>query len=145
MSSDFSGMGSYADKYPVNITPNLEDDSGNLDLSNVPAPLYWRCVTYIPRIEEKSRGGIHLPDRVREDSTHIALVGKIIAVGPAAFQSPNLHCTEENCPKIGDWVMISPHAGIRVQNVSGHHLRIIDDNHILAVVDDPNQFVQFVS
>ena len=145
MSSDFSGMPAYGDKYPVNITPNLEDDSGNLDTDSLPKPLYWRVVVYLPRVEEKSRGGIHLPDRVREDSTHIAMVGKVVAVGPGAFESANLHMTDETRPVLGDWVMISPHAGIRVQTASGHHLRIIDDNHILCSVDDPNQFVQFVS
>ncbi len=78
--------------------------------------------------EEKTAGGIVLPDTAKEKSTK----GKVVAVGSGRVL-PNGRVVALSV-KEGDKVLYSKYAGSEVK-VDGKELKIVTENEILAVID----------
>ena len=78
--------------------------------------------------EEKTAGGIVLPDTAKEKSTK----GKIVAVGKGRVLDNGT--VVELAVKEGDTVLYSKYGGAEV-NVGGKELKILSENEILAVID----------
>ena len=86
----------------------------------------------IERIEasDKTAGGIVLPDSAKEKPTE----GRVIATGDGKVS----HDTGVRIPltvKKGDRVLFSSYAGTTVKE-QGHEYLILEENEILAIVDD---------
>ena len=78
--------------------------------------------------EDKTPGGIVLPDTAKEKSTK----GKVIAVGSGRVL-PNGRVVEPAI-KAGDKVLYSKYAGSEVK-VDGKELKIVTESEILAIID----------
>jgi chaperonin GroES len=78
--------------------------------------------------EDKTPGGIVLPDTAKEKSTK----GKVIAVG-SGYLLPNGRQVALSI-KAGDKVIYSKYAGSEVK-VDGKELKIVKESEILAIVD----------
>ncbi|MBV8881769.1 MAG: co-chaperone GroES [Planctomycetaceae bacterium] len=77
--------------------------------------------------EEKTAGGILLPDTAKEKSTR----GEVIAVG-GGRTLPNGR-TIKPAVSVGDIVLYSKYAGSEIK-VDGKELKIVQENEILAIV-----------
>lgn len=60
-------------------------------------------------------GSIIVPDLVRDMAQHNVMAGRIVAMGPMAFQYKDGNGIATQEAKIGDWVVIRPFAGTLVQ------------------------------
>jgi chaperonin GroES len=78
--------------------------------------------------EDRTPGGIVLPDTAKEKSTK----GKVIAVGSGRVL-PNGRVVEP-AVKAGDKVLYSKYAGSEVK-VDGKELKIVTESEILAIID----------
>lgn len=78
--------------------------------------------------EEKTAGGIVLPDTAKEKPTK----GEVIAVGKGRIL-PNGRVVDPQVKK-GDKVIYGRYAGTEVK-VDGNEYKIITENDILAIVD----------
>ena len=78
--------------------------------------------------EDKTPGGIVLPDTAKEKSTK----GKVIAVGSGKVL-PNGRVVEP-AVKAGDRVLYSKYAGSEIK-VDGKELKIVTESEILAIID----------
>ena len=78
--------------------------------------------------EDRTPGGIVLPDTAKEKSTK----GEVIAVG-SGRTLPNGRVVALSV-KAGDTVIYSKYAGSEVK-VDGKELKIVQENEILAIVD----------
>ena len=79
-------------------------------------------------VEEKTEGGIFLPDSVRDQQSVAATRGKILAMGDDAF------CELEegsNTPEVGDRVIMARYAGLELEN---ENQRLVEDDDIVAVL-----------
>jgi chaperonin GroES len=92
-------------------------------------PLYDRVVVKKIEMEQKTAGGIILPDTAKEESQ----IGEVIAVGEGKL----LENGEIRPLKVkeGDKVLFSKYAGNEVK-VDGEELLIIREEDILAIVED---------
>jgi len=90
-------------------------------------PLYDRVVVKVLEQEEKTRGGIVLPDTAKEKPQK----GEVIAVGPGAVRDDGTRVPPE--VKAGDKVLFAKYAGTEVK-VDGEELLILRESDILAVV-----------
>lgn len=91
-------------------------------------PLEDRVVVRPFESEERSAGGIYLPDTAKEKPTQ----GEVIAVGPGRVLKNG-----QRVPlslRVGDKVLFARYAGTEVK-LSGTEYRIINDSEILAVVE----------
>lgn len=86
-------------------------------------------------VEEKTTGGIIIPDSSRDDLQGAKTLATIIDIGEKAFdQGTNREW--KNKPKVGDKILIPSYEGYRLnkdQTKDGKEYRIILDRNILAI------------
>lgn len=103
----------------------------------LPEPTGYRILVAPKEVEEKTASGIHLPDERVEKENDASIVFCVIDLGPDAYADESKFPDGPWCKK-GDWVILSSYAGTRFK-VQGMEFRIINDDTVLAVVDDPRR------
>ena len=67
------------------------------------------------------------------------VVGYVIALGPDAYGDSRKFPDGAWCKK-GDWVIFGRYAGARFK-IEGGDMRLLNDDEILAVIDDPEDIL----
>lgn len=114
----------------------------------------WRILIEPIAVEEESKGGIVLAEATKEAQRYLRHFGQVLDVGPTAYQDEKFRNRYgEKVPwcKVGDWVNYGRHAGqdiaIKVFDKDGNDtgdvlpLKLVNDDDILAVIDDPRAIV----
>lgn len=101
----------------------------------LPDPSGYRILCGIPDIEEKTAGGIFKADETMKFEELTTPVLFVIKIGPDAFKDEKRFPSGPWC-KEGDFILTRPHAGSRVK-IHGREFRIINDDSVEAVVEDP--------
>lgn len=109
------------------------------ELQKVPQPAGWRLTIFPLKLESKTSGGLHLTDDTIEQAQVSTNICKVLKVGDLAFKDESKFPTGPWC-KEGDWIIITKYAGSRIK-IDGGELRIINDDEVLAVVDDPRDIL----
>ena len=100
----------------------------------LPQPSGWRILVLVSDIQEKSAGGIYIPDSAKHNERNLSSIGQIITLGPLAYARPDLGVDLPWC-KEGDWVIFGRYAGSRIE-VEGREYRLMNDEEILAVLPE---------
>ncbi len=81
------------------------------------------------KVEERTAGGIILPQETRDKEQQAATVGTLIAVGPGAWFD-----LDDGTPwaAVGDKVSYAKYAGVSMQGKDGQSYVLINDNDVLA-------------
>ena len=90
-------------------------------------------------VEEKTEGGIILPDSVQEQNKHAQVKGELVSVSPLAFtydEWPDEDRWFEHYPTVGDTVLYAKYVGSSVTGVDGVEYRLVNDKDIGAVICD---------
>ncbi len=90
-------------------------------------PLGDRVVIQPSAAEEKTKGGIFLPDTAKEKP----VVGEIVAVGPGKISDEGKHIPMEL--KVGDKVLYGKYSGTEV-TIEGQEYLIMRESDIFAIV-----------
>lgn len=103
-------------------------------LEAIPSPTGWRIMVAMRPVENKSAGGILLPDRHLDHQQAVATVGFVVSVGPAAYNRDEVG----GYPWVreGDQVLVAKYAGQRHDvTLEGQkvELRIINDDEVQGV------------
>lgn len=85
--------------------------------------------------EDQTKGGIFLPDQVKEINKIAATVCKVIDMGPDCYLDPTRFPSGHWC-QIGDYVLIGKFSGARFI-YEKEEFRLINDDQITGIVDDP--------
>lgn len=112
------------------VTLNSTTDKEIPDPKPLPKPTGWQILLRPVPIREQTKGGIFLPESVRDDYQYLSNVARVLAIGPNAFE--NVEQTFE----VGDYVVYGRHSGKKFQ-YKGVLLTLLDDERVLMVVDDP--------
>lgn len=102
---------------------------------NIPVPKGYKVLIAIPKVEEKTDGGIIRPDSLRKLEETASIFGFVVELGDLAYKDPEKFPTGPFC-KQGDWVVFRSYSGTRF-NIAGQEFRLINDDTVEAVVDDP--------
>jgi chaperonin GroES len=87
------------------------------------------------KVDEKTKGGIILPDETKERDQFAQMQGVLVAVSPLAFTyADEKEWGLGSKPKPGDKVMFAKYAGAAVKGRDGADYRIINDKDISAVL-----------
>jgi chaperonin GroES len=92
-------------------------------------PLYDKVLVERLKAEEKTAGGIVLPDTAREKPTE----GRVVATGEGRITNDGAQIAPT--VKIGDRILFGSYAGTDIK-AEGKEYLILDESEILAVVDD---------
>jgi co-chaperonin GroES (HSP10) len=101
----------------------------------LPEPTGYRMLCAIPETEEAYDSGIIKSDETRRHDELLTTVLFVVAMGPDCFKDPSRFPTGAWC-KQGDFILTRPNAGTRLI-IHGREFRIINDDSVEAVVQDP--------
>jgi co-chaperonin GroES (HSP10) len=101
----------------------------------LPEPTGFRLLIALPEVEETTAGGIIVPHERRDAEAVASIVGFVIKKGPDAYGDSNRFPGGAWCEE-GDWIVMRAYSGTRLR-VHGKEFRIINDDSVEAVVEDP--------
>ncbi len=101
----------------------------------LPDPQGYRLLCAIPEIEKTTEGGILKADVTLEREELLTTVLFVVKMGPDAYRDEKRFPSGPWC-KEGDFVLVRPNAGTRVE-IHGREFRIINDDSVEAVVEHP--------
>lgn len=104
----------------------------------LPEPKGYRILIVIPEIAEKTDGGIYRPEELRTREQTASVIGFVMKMGPDCYKDPKRFPNGPWC-KEGDFVVFRSYSGTRIK-VHGKELRLINDDTVEAVVEDPRGY-----
>jgi co-chaperonin GroES (HSP10) len=87
--------------------------------------------------EKTSKGGIILPDETREVQGFTRAVGRVLAVGDAAYQDQEKTPGKPWC-SVGDFVIYGRHVGMKLI-YDKVYLIVLNEDEVQLVTDDPSK------
>ena len=111
--------------------------------AQLPQPTGWRLLILPHKGKNKTKGGVYLTGKTVEERQIAANVGLVLKVGPDAYNDRDRFPNGAWC-KEKDWVIFARYAGSRL-NIEGGELRLLNDDEILGVVDDPESILSPVT
>jgi co-chaperonin GroES (HSP10) len=101
----------------------------------LPEPSGYRILVAIPEIEEKYESGLIKADSTMHYEEVLSTVFFVVKLGPDAYKDEKRFPNGPWC-KQGDFILARPNSGTRLK-IHGREFRIINDDSVEAVVDDP--------
>ena len=101
----------------------------------LPEPKGYRMLCAIPEVEETFESGLLKADDTRRIEEHSTVVLFVVKMGDLCYKDESRFPTGAWC-KEGDFVITRAYAGTRI-TIHGREFRIINDDTVEAVVQDP--------
>jgi co-chaperonin GroES (HSP10) len=98
----------------------------------------YRILCAVPNVDEKYESGLIKADKTKHIEEHSTVVLFVIKLGDMAYQDKDRFPTGPWC-KEGDFVITRAYSGTRIK-IHGKEFRIINDDTVEAVVDDPRGY-----
>jgi co-chaperonin GroES (HSP10) len=124
------------------VNPALAVDlSKLLDVSpaqkakQLPDPKRYHVLCMVPEVDEKYESGLLKASATAHYEEVLTPVLFVVKLGPDAFKDEKRFPSGPSC-KEGDFVIVQPNSGTRLK-IHGQEWRIINDESIEAVVEDP--------
>ena len=101
----------------------------------LPEPRGYRILCAVPYVEEEYDGGIIKAEDTKRIEEQTTVVLFVVKMGDLCYADKERFPTGPWC-KEGDFVLTRPYSGTRVV-IHGREFRIINDDTVEAVVEDP--------
>ncbi len=111
------------------------EDATERKASQLPEPKGYKMLIALPEVDEKTEGGIIKSAKYQHEQTIATVVGWVMSMGPDAYANTDRFPNGPYC-QVGDWVVFRAFSGTRLK-VHGKEFRIINDDTVEAVVEDP--------
>ena len=108
----------------------------------LPVPKGYKILIALPDIEETTKGGIIKASETRRVEEVGSIVGFVLEMGDDCYQDKNRFPNGPYCEK-GDWIIMRSYSGTRFM-VHGKEFRLINDDSVEAVVQDPRGIVKVI-
>jgi len=118
----------------VDLT-QLLDKSNEQKATQLPKPSGYRILCAIPEQEKEFESGIAKADETMRVEETLTTVLFVVDLGPDCYLDKSRFPNGPWCKK-GDFVLVKPYSGSRLV-IHGREFRIINDDTVEAVVDDP--------
>ena len=93
-------------------------------------PLEYNCVVLPIEVEEKTAGGLYIPQDTQDREQHAEQRGIFVAASPLAFKFDE----EMVAPEVGDTVVFVRYSGVLTEGEDGKKYRVLKDKDVMAVV-----------
>jgi len=113
----------------------LMDKSQEEKAKQLPQPSGYRMLCAIPEQEKEYDSGLIKADETIRYEEVLTTVLFVVDMGPDCFKDEKRFPTGPWCKK-GDFILVRPNAGTRLV-IHGREFRIINDDSVEAVVQDP--------
>ena len=105
-----------------------------------PKPTGYKILIALPEPDEKTDGGIIKASQTIHTEEVGSIVGFVLDMGPDVYSDSARFPTGSFCKK-GDWIVMRSYTGTRFM-VHGKEFRLINDDSVEAVVEDPRGIVK---
>nr|ASN63677.1 co-chaperonin GroES [uncultured virus] len=106
--------------------------------AKLPEPVGYKLLIAIPELNEKTDGGVFMPDNLKQMEETASIIGYVIKIGAEAYSDPTKFPEGPWCEE-GDFIIFRSYSGTRFK-VMGKEFRIINDDTVEAVVEDPRGY-----
>jgi len=113
----------------------------------LPKPKGWRILVIPFSQPTQSAGGIHFTAKTKQEEEIATVIGQVVSLGPLAYSDEYKFMGIPWC-KEGDFVIFARYSGSRVRLFGSEadgsddlSCRLLNDDEILAVVDNPTDYV----
>jgi len=101
----------------------------------LPDPATYHLLCVLPEAEEEYESGLVKAGQTLHYEEVLSPVLFVVKVGPDAYKDEKRFPSGPSC-KVGDFVLVRPNTGTRIK-IHGKEFRIINDDSVEAVVEDP--------
>lgn len=101
----------------------------------IPEPSTFHLLCVLPEINEEYESGLVKAGQTLHFEEMLSPVLFVVKVGPDAYKDEKRFPSGPSC-KAGDFVLVRPNTGTRIK-IHGKEFRIINDDSVEAVVQDP--------
>jgi co-chaperonin GroES (HSP10) len=101
----------------------------------IPEPSTFHLLCVLPEIDEEYESGLIKAGQTVHFEELLSPVLFVVKVGPDAYKDEKRFPSGPSC-KAGDFVLVRPNTGTRIK-IHGREFRIINDDSVEAVVQDP--------
>jgi len=101
----------------------------------VPDPATYHLLCVLPDIDDEYESGLVKANTTMHFEELLSPVLFVVKMGPDAFKDDKRFPSGPSC-KVGDFVLVRPNTGTRIK-IHGKEFRIINDDSVEAVVQDP--------
>jgi len=120
-----------SDGTTTSTLPETADDKAK----QLPDPVRFQILTVLPEIDEEYESGIVKSSQSIHYEEVLSPVLFVVKLGPDAYKDATRFPSGPSC-KVGDFVIVRPNTGTRLK-IHGKEFRIINDDSVEAVVQDP--------
>jgi len=110
-------------------------DTPEAKAKQLPDPVTFHLLCVLPEVEEEYDSGIIKSGSTMHYEEILSPVLFIVKMGPDAYKDEKRFPSGASC-KVGDFVLVRPNTGTRIK-IHGKEFRIINDDSVEAVVEDP--------
>lgn len=113
-------------------------DGAAPDPTPLPQVAGWHILVRPVPIRRKSKGGVILPDKVKDDLAYLTTVARVLAMGPLCYRRDDMAVNGIVVPwcKVGDYVAYGKMAGNKLI-YKGVRLILLNDDHVRMVLERP--------
>ena len=124
-------IGSTSDPNEATVLPETAEEKAK----QLPDPSGYRILCAIPDIENKFDSGLVKAEVTVHNEELLTTVLFVAKMGPDCYKDKERFPSGPWC-KVGDFILVRPHAGSRLK-IHGREFRIINDDSVEGVVEDP--------
>ena len=106
----------------------------------LPIPKGYKLLIALPEAEEKTKGGIIKAQQTMQIEEVGSICGFVLKMGEDCYNDKTRFPSGPFC-KEGDWIIMRSYSGTRFL-VHGKEFRLINDDSVEAVVEDPRGVVK---
>jgi|TARA_R100001082_G_C4356872_1_gene157297 co-chaperonin GroES (HSP10) len=103
--------------------------------NQLPEPKGYRILIALPEPDDKTEGGIYKTESILQTEEIATVVGFVLKMGEDCYDDKKKFPSGAWC-KEGDWIVFRAFTGTRLK-IHGKEFRIINDDNVEAVVQDP--------
>jgi len=119
------------------MTEEVTQNEGQMP-TQLPEPKGYRMLCAIPDVGDTFENGLLKADKTKEIEATSTVVLFVLKMGNMCFKDESRFPTGPWC-KEGDFILTRAYAGTRIK-IHGREFRIINDDSVEAVVDDPRGY-----
>ena len=117
------------------VTATSLPDTPEEKAKQIPAPSTYHILCVLPDIDDEYESGIVKASQTVHYEEVLSPVLFVIELGPDCYKDTSRFPSGPSCKK-GDFVVVRPNSGTRIK-IHGKEFRIINDDTVEAVVQDP--------
>ena len=101
----------------------------------IPDPSTYHILCVLPEIDVQYESGLVKAGQTMHFEEVLSPVLFVVKIGPDAYKDATRFPSGPSC-KVGDFILVRPNTGTRIK-IHGKEFRIINDDSVEAVVQDP--------